>query len=69
MILSDLLERCLYLLVCVETCLVHQVVQPLIIEQALRFGECAFHGVKSRRVSHVEDCFHVELSVNGLDFR
>ena len=69
MFLTYGLEHCLYLLVWVETCLVHKVVQPVIIEQSLGFRKSWLNRVEGRRIAHIIDCCHIELIINGLDCR
>jgi len=66
-LLTYVLEHCLYFLVCVETFLVHKAVQPVLIEQSFCFRKRRLNRVESRRVSYIIDCFHIELIINGLD--
>ena len=67
-LLTDLLERCLDLLVCVESCLVHQVVQPSLIKKPFCFAEWRLDRIVLRRISNIKYSFHVEFFVPWLDF-
>ena len=56
-------------LICVEACLVHEVVEALAVELSLDFREDCFDWVELRRVTDVPDWLHVQLRPPLFDAR
>jgi hypothetical protein len=57
----DCFERSFDFSFFIELRLVHQVIQPSAVEQALDFGEHCFDGIELRAVAYVEHGFDVQL--------
>ena len=69
MINSYRLKRHLYLLVCIESRLVHKAVQPLAVEKPFDFREHGFDWLEFRTVSYVPNRLHVQLRPPLFDTR
>ena len=69
MISRDRFESCFNLLVCVESRLVHKVVQALAVELSLDFREDRFDWLEFRTVTDIPNRLHVQLWPTLFDTR
>ena len=59
-------ERSSDLSIKVESCLVHKVIQPLVVEQSLDFGENCFNGIEFWTVPYIKHSGDLQLLVVRL---